>query len=164
MEKPKATPLHERLTTPEADAIYGPAVTDPVKLLAFDREMAELGDKMIAEVMALFDDTGIDLDYSEESLDELDALIGELWHEPIEEDETLDAIVSNWGAYIGLVIRQHLGGEWVFRQDLEHTAIRFPRTGLEVFPLHMVRRRFLEGAQRTLLATYEGLVEELTEA
>ncbi|MFN7001786.1 MAG: hypothetical protein ACK4ST_17450, partial [Elioraea tepidiphila] len=47
---------------------------------------------------------------------------------------------------------------------LLQSRAKVPRIGLEVFPLHMVRRRFLEGPQRTLLATYEGLVEELTEA
>jgi hypothetical protein len=40
--------------------------------------------------------------------------------------------------------------------------VHFPRTGLEVFPLHKVRRRLVLGPQESLFGFYEGLVEELT--
>lgn len=163
MEKNKVSQLPERLTIAEADARYGLAVAEPVRLMAFDREMAELAEKMIGEVMAVFDDTGIDLDYTEESLGELDDLIQAIWKdEPIEEDEALDAIVSNWGAYFAQVIRQHVGGEWIFRQDLEHASIRFARAGFEIFPLHKLRRRLVLGEGESLTTYYERLLEDLS--
>lgn len=164
MEKNKAHELPDALPTAEADARFGVAVADRHALISFDREMAELGDKMVTEVMAVFDDTGVDMDYSEESLEELDALIDELWPDPIDEDETLDAIVANWGAYYGLTILQNLGGEWRFRKDLDHASVRFPRTGEEIFPLHLVRKRLLFGHQHSLYTFYSDLVESLLEA
>ncbi|HEY9721918.1 MAG TPA: hypothetical protein V6D47_07875 [Oscillatoriaceae cyanobacterium] len=164
MEKKQVEKLPEFASRHEADALYGPAARDERHQLTFEREMAELGDKMIVEVMALFDDQGIDLDYSEESLVELEALIDELWHgEPIEE-EALEAIVANWGAYLGLTIQQNIGGEWTFRKDLEHASIFFPRTGMEAFPMHKVRRRLVLGPQESLVNYYEGLIEELSRA
>lgn len=164
MEKKLVEKLPERATRTEADALYGPPARGDRQQLTFDREMAELGDKMIVEVTALFDDQGIDLDYSEESLDELEVLIGELWHgEPIEE-EALEAIVANWGAYLGLTILQNIGGEWTFRKDLEHASIHFPRTGMEIFPMHKVRRRLVLGPQESLVDFYEDLIEDLSRA
>lgn len=164
MDNSKVHQLPDLLPTAEADERFGEAVTDRNALISFDREMAELGDKMVTEVMAVFDDTGVDMDYSEESLSELDALIDELWPEPIEEEEALDAIVSNWGAYYGITIIQNLGGEWRFRKDLDHASVRFPRTGDEVFPLHLVRKRILLGPKYSLYAFYEELVASLVEA
>lgn len=164
MERNKVALLPDTLPTAEADERFGVAVSERNALISFDREMAELGDKMVTEVMAVFDDTGVDMDYSEESLSELDALIDELWPEPIEEDEALDAIVANWGAYFGLTILQNLGGEWRFRKDLDHAAVRFPRTGDEVFPLHLVRKRLLLGRQHSLYDFYSELVETLVES
>lgn len=163
MEKNKVSNLPERLSVSEADAQYGPAVTEGAALLAFNREMAELGDKMVAEVMAVFDDTGIDLDYTEESLEELDDLIDMIWADsPITEEEAVEAVVANWGAYFGLTILHNLGGEWVFRKDLEHTAVRFPRLSLEIFPLHKVKKRMMLGKEEHLYNFYERLVDELT--
>jgi hypothetical protein len=163
MDKTKPHELPDTLETAEADRRFGLAVTERNAIISFDREMAELGDKMTAEVMAVFDDTGVDMDYSELSLEELDALIDELWPEPIEDPESLDAIVANWGAYYGLTILQNLGGEWSFRKDLDHASVRFSRLKLEVFPLHLVRKRLLFGHKHSLYAFYENLVETLVE-
>lgn len=153
--------LPEFLFTNEADALYGPAVTSLPETLAFEREIAELGDKMILEVMILFDDDAIELDLSEESLSELDVLVSQQWPEPLDDEDVLDAIVANWGAYVGQTIVQGIGGQWTFRKDLEHVSIRFSRTGLEVFPLHKVRKRFQLGPSQALADFYEALIEEL---
>jgi hypothetical protein len=146
----------------EADALYGAAVDAPASILAFEREMAELADKMVLEVTALFDEHELELDLSEESLEGLDRLVDQLWPEPIEDEEALDAIVANWGAYVGQTILEHLGGQWTFRQDLDHASLHFPRLGLEAFPLHVVRKRLVLGADESLAAFYEALVERLT--
>jgi hypothetical protein len=164
MEKSKVEQLPEVLYRNEAEFLYGPTVTLLPEKLAFDREMAELAEKMVLEVSTLFEDQDIELDYSEESLEDLDKLVANLWPAPISEEEALEAIVSNWGAYLGRVILEHVGGEWTFRQDLEHASIFFPRTGMEVYPLHKVRKRFMLGAQESFSEFYEAIVRELDEA
>ncbi|MEB3224078.1 MAG: DUF6278 family protein [Candidatus Sericytochromatia bacterium] len=146
----------------EADALYGAAVEDRPRILAFEREMAELADKMMLEVTALFEEHELELDLSEESLEALDRLVDQLWPEPIEDEEALDAIVANWGAYLGQAVLEQLGGHWTFRQDLEHASLHFTRLGLEAFPLHVVRKRLVLGPHESLSGFYEALVERLT--
>ncbi len=148
------------LSRAEADARYGTASAEGP--ISFAREMAELSDKMVAEVMAHFNDHGIDLDYTEESLEDLDRLVSETWPEPIEDKETLEAIVSNWGAYLAQTILENVGGRWAVRSDLEHVSLRFERANLEAFPLHAVRRRFLLGQDAAISTFYEHLIERLT--
>lgn len=155
--------LPEMLYENEADALYGPYVRSQAENLSFEREMAELSDKMTLEVMAMFDEEGIDLDFSEESLTELDLLITQVWGEvPPDDSDVLNAIAANWGAYLGGVILNNVGGNWRFRSDLEHVSVFFPRTGMEVFPLHKVRKRFRLGENESLARYYEAIVEELT--
>lgn len=161
-DKNRVNGTPELLYRTEADALYGPAATAQAQQLAFEREMAELTDKMILEVMALFDDLEMELDFSEESLDELDLLIDQQWPEPIEDAEVLDAIVANWGAYLGQMILENLGGKWTFRKDLDHASVHFPRMDLEAFPLHVVRKRFQLGKGESLSGFYQALVDRLT--
>lgn len=157
-------PDPEFLYKGEADAAYGPAVVAPAQLLVFEREMAEVSEKMILEVMALFDDHEIELDHSEESFEELDKLMDQNWPNPIEDEEVLEAIVANWGAYLGVSIVENIGGTWTFRKDLEHASIYFPRLDLEAFPLHVIKQRFQLGGrgQQTLATFYGALVAKLT--
>ncbi|MEB3195747.1 MAG: hypothetical protein VKP62_00945 [Candidatus Sericytochromatia bacterium] len=152
----------EFLFRAEADALYGTPVAEVAANLAFEREMAELSDKMVLEVTALFDEHSLELDFSEESLGDLDRLVTEVWPEPIEDADALDAMVANWGAYLGQTVIEHLGGQWTFRQDLEHASLYFPRLGLEAFPLHVVRKRLALGPEESLAGFYEALVERLT--
>ena len=161
-EKNRVNRHPEFLFRAEADALYGVAASGQAQVLAFEREMAELSDKMILEVSALFDDHEIELDFSEESLEELDKLISQVWSEPVEDAETLDAIVANWGAYLGEMIRENVGGSWTFRQDLDHASLHFSRDGLEAFPLHVVRKRFQLGQGETLAGFYAALLARLT--
>lgn len=161
-DKDRVKGLPELLYRTEATALYGQPASAQAQTLAFEREMAELCDKMILEVMALFDDLEMELDFSEESLDELDLLVDQQWPEPIEDAEVLDAIVANWGAYLGQLIIENLGGKWTFRQDLEHASVHFPRVDLEAFPLHVVRRRFQLGKGESLSGFYQALVDRLT--
>jgi hypothetical protein len=163
MEKRKVAQLPEFLFRNEADVLYGDAVLGTPQNVTFERELSELADEMVTGVMAVFDDAGVLLDFSDESIEELDRLAAQLWPEPMEEEEALDAIVANWGAYLGQAIIENLGGEWTFRQDLEHASVHFPRTGMEAFPFHKVRKRLVLGAQESMGDFYEALVEELTE-
>ena len=155
--------LPEMLFRNEADVLFGAPVTSQAENLAFEREMAELTDKMVLEVGAMFDEDPIDLDFSQESLEELDKLVTQVWGEtPPEDIDALDAIVANWGAYLGQLIIENMGGQWQFRKDLDHASVFFPRTQMEVFPLHKVRKRFRLGAEESLETFYEAIIDELT--
>lgn len=155
--------LPEVLYSNEADALYGQALGGLAENLAFEREMAELTDKMVLEVGAMFDEDNIELDFSEDSLDQLDRLVSQVWGDDKPEDvEVLDAIVANWGAYLGQAIMHNLGGRWQFRKELDHASVLFPRTGMEVFPMHKVRKRFRLGESESIATFYEAIVEELT--
>lgn len=162
VKKTKVADLPEFLYRNEADVLYGDAVLNTPQNVTFEREIAELSDEMVTGVTALFDDAGVLLDYSEDSVEELDRLAAQLWPEPIEEEETLDAIVANWGAYLGQAIIENMGGEWTFRQDLDHASVHFPRTGMEAFPFHKVRKRLVLGTRESMMDFYEAIVEELT--
>jgi hypothetical protein len=161
IDKNRINGTPEFLYRAEADALYGPAVEDSVRRLVLEREFAELSDKMVLELTTLFDDHPLDLDLSEDSLSDLDGLVETLWPEPIEDPEALDAIVANWGAYLGETILHNLGGQWTFRQDLDHVSVHFPRTGLEAFPLHLIRKRLTLGASESIAGFYEALVGKL---
>lgn len=155
----EARALPDFLMAEEADGRYGPALVGERQTISLDREMHELRDKMVLEIETLFD---VHLDDSPESIETLEEVLHQAWPDPVEDEDALEAIVSNWGAFLSRVILETLGGEWAFRDDLEQVSIRFPRTGLETFPLHRVRRRFLLGPGYSLLAYYEELVSELT--
>lgn len=162
--QPPAVKIHPAfLFRNQADTEYGNAVTGELQTLGFESEMADLADKMILELMTLFDDHEIELDFSQESLEELDLLADRVWPDPIEEDEVLDAIVANWGAYLARVITENLGGTFTFRKDIEHVSVFFPRTDLEAFPMHIVRKRFHLGAGESLGDFYQTLVDRLVE-
>lgn len=163
VDKNRVNRTPEFLFRAEADALYGPPVEEASRRVVLERELAELSDKMILEVTTLFDDHPLELDLSEESLSELDGLVEILWPEPVEDPDALDAIVANWGAYLGETILNNLGGHWVFRQDLEHVSIHFPRTGLEAFPMHLVRKRLMLGEQESMAGFYDALVAKLVE-
>jgi hypothetical protein len=163
VKRSKVDQLPEFLYRDEANVIYGDPVVGTPQNVTFEREIADLSDEMVTSVMALFDDAGIDMDYSEESIDELDRLAAQLWPEPMEEEEALDAIVANWGAYLGQSLLENLGGQWTFRKDLEHASVHFPRTGMEAYPFHKVRKRLVLGGAESLMDFYEAIVEELTQ-
>jgi hypothetical protein len=158
----KIDSLPELLYEDEANGLYGlPAKGSLAQ--SFQREMADLSDKMVDELNAVFDDTGVSVDLSEDSLTELDDLAGRLWPEACEDEDSIAALGANWGAYLGEVILENIGGEWVFREDLEHSGIYFPRTGLVVFPLHKVQKRMALGESHNLSDFYAAIIDELTQ-
>ncbi|GEM_PF-6616874 len=150
------------LSSTDADRLYGSHGLDVLRCQQLTRELEELSEKMIQEVMITFEEEGVELDFSLESLEELDALITQHWPEPIEDEDALSAIVANWGAYLTLLILQNVGGQLRFRRELEHVSIHFERLDWEVLPLHRVRLRFSGHTDHTLTDYYIGIVEHLT--
>src|SRR5262245_42301533 len=66
----------------------------------------------------------VNLDYSEQSVEEVERLLGEL-HEEMHscsssssqtEEQRLDEISRVWGGYLGEVVRRRFGGEWTIEK------------------------------------------------
>lgn len=63
----------------------------------------------------------IDLDFSEESIQQIEAIASRQFAVIVEgdgpSDRNLETFCKIWGAYIGEVFRRHHGGEWVVPQE-----------------------------------------------
>ena len=145
---------------------YGQAMADARQVRAVEGQVEEVAEEFISRQE---EDVVGGLDYTDESLLTLDEIVaGELDSIDIDPDayeepdlEALEPMVVDLGSYLAKTIKENLGGEWRFRQELTHTSIAFPRLGLEVFPYHVAQRRITESAEFSLFDFYEQLVEKL---
>ena len=93
----------------------------------------------------------IGLDYTEESIKQVDRLL-ELVRRPEQGvDETL---VLSAGAYLGETVCRALGGAWVVN-DAEIADSSVIVNGCELWPFRRVRQRLHYGTQRPLYAWFE---------
>ncbi len=120
------------------------------------------------------EDFEIHLDYSEESLESVEAILdaiaaalpatreggldplSPLW-------EWVDEMAVFWGAYLGEVILRYWGGSWTLHvpPDLkETTAIRVGH--LQAYPISQTYQRLLQGEDFNIVAFYEELTWRLT--
>lgn len=143
-----------------AKAAYGEHVVEEIERSRLAMMVDEVVERMVAKL-----EEGIvaELDYTEESLQWLDGMIdtGFSRSEP-PDDVVLEALVMDWGSYLGQMILENLGGEWYFRQPLWHSSIHFASMGAECFPYHRVAKRFLLGRDESVSQYYQALVDVLT--
>jgi hypothetical protein len=146
----------------EASALYGPFVTDSMERLKLVEEMEHLVEGTVNRM-----DEGMSaaLDYTDESLAALDAIIGDGFAAGEDEEqplvEVIDDLVMDLGAYLGLMIVDSIGGEWRFRSEIWHASIFFPSIGAECFPFHRVARRLVLGRGDSLTGFYDALIDVL---
>lgn len=168
-EAPTSFDLAEVATWPdlitdpgEARSRYGVFVTDAVERLALVEQMEQLVE---GTVNRMEEGMAAVLDYTDESLDGLETIIGPGFAQASDEEmpmlEALEELVTDLGAYLGLVIIENLGGEWRFRADIWHASIFFPSAGAECFPFHRVARRLVNGPVDSLAGFYTGLIDVL---
>lgn len=143
-----------------AKAAYGDPVADPI-----ERDRLEmLVDELVQNSLSRLEEGVVaELDYTEESLAWLDGMIDSGFAEtdkPV--DGVLEALVMDWGSYLGQMLIDSLGGEWYFREPLWHSSIHFASAGVECFPYHRVAKRFLQGPSESLGLYYQALVDLLT--
>jgi hypothetical protein len=90
-------------------------------------------------------DMGFELDYSPESLSQVERLITEALSgrngKPKRKYRELSGVT---GAYVAEVILRNIGGEWGFEPEWEAGGIRLP-SGMWVFPLHKAGKRYEDG-------------------
>src|SRR4051812_19729846 len=94
------------------------------------------------EAVAHARERAVTLDYSEESLDAVDRVFGELTNQGLltpksEEEETaIWTLSKQYGGYIGQVVISHVGGDWEMLDQSDGSARVLLRChGMQVFPL-----------------------------
>ena len=142
----------------EAQAAFGAGEREGAAWLQGANALADQADDTVAEIQASFE---VPLTENEVDFALFDQL-AEGWNQQPPSEEEMASIAVGWGAYLGEVIRNVLGGSWVLRPDPEHVSLNFARVGVEFFPVHAVIRRFMLGEEASLEAEYERLVESLT--
>lgn len=91
------------------------------------------------------------LDYSEESILQVDRLLSSITEPGGEVSETL---VLSVGAYLGETVCRELGGEWnIDEAELPDSSLLV--NGCELWPFRRVRQRLYYGTERPLYAWYE---------
>lgn len=123
-------------------------------------ELAEQAEDCRSEIESSFE---VPLREDEQDFEILDLLIANGWQEQAPSEEDLAMIAQTWGAYLGSITRDLLGGDWVLRADSLHHSIRFPRTSTQFFPVHAVLRRFALGDEASLAAAYDDLLSSLAD-
>jgi hypothetical protein len=104
---------------------------------------------------------GITLDYSESSVEQVEAILASLYHQnraglfgwisrrggPRLDERQLYGIALMYGAYLGEVMRRHWGGAWAeeMPEDQPWYTLQFGSTGL--FPINKVHKRLLNGEE-----------------
>ena len=146
----------------ESTALFGSFVTDAIERLRLVEEMEHLVE---GTVNRMEEGMSAALDFTDESLEELDEIIGTGFSMALDENtamvDVVDDLVMDLGAYLGLLIVENLGGEWRFRSELWHASIFFPRVGAECYPFHRVARRLVVGTEDSLAQFYTGLIDVL---
>ncbi len=120
---------------------------------------ADDGIRQIAEAYALDAvdaakaNFGIDLDWSIESIRDVETMFGQL-HDHLDEkpsDDALDMFAKAFGSYVGEVIRRKHGGEWgmLALQDEE-----FPGLSLGIWPWSRAYKRIVNGPEDNIWHYY----------
>jgi hypothetical protein len=92
---------------------------------------------------------GFGLDGRPGSLAHLEELIDSLTPWSQASEDLRQAMVRLIGAYFGELIRNTLGGSWVFDEEYRTSAIQVSET-LRIFPHSRVQKRWEEGKARSL--------------
>ncbi|GLX70262.1 hypothetical protein [Paenibacillus glycanilyticus] len=109
---------------------------------------------------------GVELDYSEASLTELDAIL-ERYHLSIPRgwkkifrrgpsEEQITQISKMWGGYLGEIIRANLGGNWGLSDQFEDAiALKFDGEDTEIYPPAKVYKRIMNGSEDHVAGYYQ---------
>ena len=124
-------------------------------------QMMQLADNAIDSAWKKF---GVILDYSDDSLPQLDTLLQQVYEQNItasSSESPANTAIGNtvgiWGSYFGEVIRRGLGGDWIV--DQKNVFLKIGSRILD--PLGQVRSRITYGSQSNLQGFYQGLASGL---
>jgi hypothetical protein len=103
---------------------------------------------------------GATLDYSENSLQEVEDILSRL-QQPAPtaapDQEELDEICKMWGSYLGEVVRRRFGGAWSIESypGKHFATLTLSVGGSKLFPSMKVHRRLMQGEGDSVWAFYK---------
>jgi hypothetical protein len=108
-------------------------------------QMQKLADNAVTAARDRFD---LSLDYSENSLQQLETILGKIddrYKQAPGSGKSTNIPIENtvriWGSYLGEVIRRSLGGDWI----VDEKAVYIQLGNRKLSPLGQVRSRIIEG-------------------
>jgi hypothetical protein len=121
------------------------------------------------DAIDLANQMGINLDYSEESLKNVEEIL-ERYHQGIPKglkkfftkvpsEEEITRMSKVWGGYIGEVIKKRLGGEWGLSSDNAITLIL--SDGSEIYPPSKANKRIINGPEDNVVHYYQIIKRDL---
>jgi hypothetical protein len=137
------------MTTPSKDPLVGST---------FDSldEMMQAYAKQAVSIAS--SEHGIQLDYSQASIEALESILAKLESAP---QADLQVLTKLWGGYFGEVLRRQYTSEWLMSEyPGSHFAVpTLEIGGSRIYPLMKVHRRLTMGAQESLVA-FEKMVSQ----
>jgi hypothetical protein len=115
---------------------------------------------------------GIDLDYSEASVQRIEGILETLYRQRPSgviarlfrrgpSEEILHQHCNGWGGYIGEVMRRHWNGEWRDHSEIAPGFIVTLRVGeADIYPPAKVRKRLTNGSEDDVWFYYQVLRQE----
>ena len=105
------------------------------------------------------------LDYSENSLIEVEVILAELACQ-VWEDDAVGETCKMWGSYLGEVVRRRFGGEWSVETypGKQFATLTLSIGGNKLFPTMKVHRRLTQGEDDNVWSFYKKIKEKLETA
>ena len=105
------------------------------------------------------------LDYSENSLIEVEVILAELARQVLE-DDAVGETCKMWGSYLGEVVRRRFGGEWSVETypGKQFATLTLSIGGNKLFPTMKVHRRLTQGEDDNVWAFYKMIKARLESA
>lgn len=118
------------------------------------------------QAVVLAREFNVQLDYGENSLMEVEAVLAQLTREMPESkpsSEDLSDFCKIWGSYVGEVVRRRFGGEWSIETypGREFATLTLNVDGNKLFPSIKVHRRLTEGETDNIWKFYQMVKEKL---
>ncbi len=112
-----------------------------------------------AQAIALAREFKAQLDYSENSLMEVETILARLSREmPASKpsDDDVSELCKVWGSYLGEVVRRRFGGEWSIETypGKQFATLTLNVNGNKLFPSIKVHRRLTEGESDNVWSFY----------
>jgi hypothetical protein len=95
------------------------------------------------------------LDYSERSLRDVEAILARLAQSPASGD--LTETCKMWGSYLGEVVRRRFGGDWSIETypGKQFATLTLNVAGNKLFPTMKIHRRLTRGSEDNVWSFYE---------
>ena len=105
------------------------------------------------------------LDYSENSLIEVEVILAELARQVLE-DDAVGETCKMWGSYLGEVVRRRFGGEWSVETypGKQFATLTLSIGGNKLFPTMKVHRRLTQGEDDNVWSFYKMIKARLETA